>query len=57
MDGLPLVPVLLQSAVASGRRSAAAFANADCVYFYERALLENGSRKGRGGNGEPRLAG
>ena len=57
MDGLPLVPVLLQSAVASGRRSAAALANADCVYFYERALLENGPRKGRGGNGEPRLAG
>ena len=56
MDGLPLVPVLLQSAVASGRRSAAAFANADCVYFYERALFENGPRKGRGDNGEPLLA-
>ena len=51
------MPVLLQSAVASGRRSAAALANADCVYFYERALFENGPRKGRDDNGEPRLAG
>jgi hypothetical protein len=54
--GLPLVPVLLQSAVARAWRSVAALANADCVYFYERALLEKDPRKGRGDNGEPRLA-
>jgi hypothetical protein len=49
--GLPLVTVLLQSAVASAWWSAAAFANADCGYFCERGLLENRFYEGCDDNG------
>jgi hypothetical protein len=49
--GLPLALVLLESAVAS-LLAIAALANADCVYFYARALLEKAVTT----MGGPRLA-
>jgi hypothetical protein len=52
MDGFAARVGVARIRVASGLAVANALANADCVYFYERALLE----KGRDDNGEPRLA-
>ena len=54
--GLPLVPVLLQSAVASGLAVGRRVGECGLRVLLRAGIVGKRLRKGRGDNGEPRLA-